>query len=103
MRLIGFLILFPLLPAFLLALVPQAAFRAWLVRLSVLAIAAASIVLAAQYMGGPGSFFKFDQPWTEKALFLWEAVLALYLLYRCKDIQWKEAWIPLLLLAGRCG
>jgi ech hydrogenase subunit A len=98
MELLGFLILFPLIPAVLLAVIPNQTLRGWLVRLSVLVIAAASIYLAVQYLGHP-AFFKMDDPWTEKGLLTGELLLTLFLLYQCKDIKRQEAWIPVLLLA----
>lgn len=99
MNLIGFLILFPLVPALLLAVISNQTLRAWVVRISVAVIAAASIVLTYQYMGGPAASFKFDPPWTDQILLWGEAILTLYLLYSCKDIKKSEAWIPVLLIA----
>ncbi len=98
MNLIGFLILFPLVSALLLAVISNQALRAWVVNLSVAAIAAATIVLTCQYIGSQAVFFSFDPSWGDQVLLAGEAILTLYLLYRCKDIKKKEAWVPALLL-----
>ncbi len=98
MNLIGFLIVFPLIPALLLAVIPNQALRGWVVRLSVLAIAAATVALTCQYMGGQPTSFNFNPPWADQALLAGEAILTLYLLYACKNIKKSEAWIPALLI-----
>ncbi len=98
MNLISFLILFPLIPALILFVTTSQTLRAWVVRLSVLAIIVASVALVYQYMGPATTFFKVDQPWTDKALLAGDLLLTLYLLYCCKDILLKESWIPVLLV-----
>lgn len=50
------------------------------------------------YMGPSTTYFRVDQPWTDKALLAGDFLLTLYLLYCCKDIRPKEAWIPVLLV-----
>jgi ech hydrogenase subunit A len=85
-----------------LAVIPNQALRGWVVRLSVLAIAAATIALTCQYMGlnngGQPCFTNFNPPWADQALLAGEAILTLYLLYACKNIKKNEAWIPALLI-----
>src|SRR5208283_1603631 len=91
-NLIYFLIVFPLVPALLLAVISNQTLRGWVVRLSVAAIAAASIALTCQYMGGQASFFNFNPPCADQVLLAGEAVLTLYLLYSCKNVKKSEAW-----------
>ncbi len=78
MNLIGFLILFPLVPALLLAVISNQAVRAWVVNLSVAAIAAATIALTYVYMGGQAVFFNFDPSWVDQVLLIGEGILTLY-------------------------
>lgn len=98
MNLIGFLILFPLVPALLLAVISNQSLRAWVVRLSVLVIAAASVALAVVYIGDQGTLFNFNPPWADQAILIGDAILTLFLLYSCKNIKKSEAWIPALLI-----
>ncbi len=98
MNLIGFLILFPLVPALLLAVISNQAVRAWVVNLSVAAIAAATIALTYVYIGGQAVFFNFDPSWVDQVLLIGEGVLTLFLLWSCKNIKKSEAWIPALLI-----
>jgi len=97
-NLIGFLILFPLVPALLLAVISNQSLRAWVVRLSVLVIAAASVALAVVYIGDQGTLFNFNPPWADQAILIGDAILTLFLLYSCKNIKKSEAWIPALLI-----
>jgi ech hydrogenase subunit A len=99
MHTIGFLLLFPLLPAILLLVIGNQALRSGIVRISAVVIGAVSIYTAWKFLGGAPKYFVIDYPWMEKAFFAVEIALALYLLYRCKNIVAKEFWIPLLIIA----
>lgn len=99
MNTIGFLLVFPLVPAILLGLIPSQKIRVGLVWLSSLLIAAASVFLTVQYIGQGTQFFAVHIPWLEHVFFGAEVLIGVYLLYRCKDINKSEWWIPVLIAA----
>ena len=99
MHTVGFLILFPLLSAVLLALIGHDGIRKAIVRVSALVIAAASIYLAYRHLGGPLALFVVPSSHLlDKLLFAGDIAVAVFLLWRCKDMVKKEAWIPVLIV-----
>jgi ech hydrogenase subunit A len=99
MKVLLFLLLFPLIPALLSSIIGNQALRGWIVRLSALAIGAASVYLAYLFVGKETVFFHIEAPFLEQGVFGAEMLIALFLLYRCKDIRASEWWIPALILA----
>ncbi len=97
MKIILFLLVFPLIPA-LLATVTGNRIRAGIVRLSAGIIALGSIYCAWKFMGRDATFFVLDHALIEKGVLAGEVLLALFLLYKCKDIVTKEWWIPVLIV-----
>ncbi|HEX7509658.1 MAG TPA: proton-conducting transporter membrane subunit [Chitinivibrionales bacterium] len=99
MNQISFLLLFPLIPAILCAILSKGLIRNVLVWFSSLALIFVSIGLATGYMGGEPTFFSVDSPLLEKLFFGGEILLSLYFLWRCRAIVKKEMYIPLLVVA----
>jgi ech hydrogenase subunit A len=98
MNTLTFLLLFPLVPALLLAVIAHQTIRAYIVRVGVVVIGAASVYLAWQFLGAGTIYFPVESKLVDKALFGAEVVLSLYLLFRCIGINRKEWWIPLVIL-----
>jgi ech hydrogenase subunit A len=98
MNVLLFLLLFPIAIALLVTIVPSKALRGLIVRISGIAIAVASVYLAVKFFGQGTQFFQVEFPHLEKMFFAAEMVLTLFLLYKCKDIKAKEAYIPALLV-----
>ena len=98
MDLISFLILFPLIPAIVLAVISHSGFRNTIVWISSLALIAASILLALKHLGTGPAFFPVELPYLEKVFFGGEIILAIYLLVRCFGIKKKELYIPVLII-----
>jgi ech hydrogenase subunit A len=99
MKIVLFLLLFPLVPALLSSLIGLQKIRGWIVRLSALTIGLGSVYCAWLFMGKDISFFNVEYPFLEKGVFAAEMAIALFLLYKCKDIKRPEWWIPVLILA----
>jgi ech hydrogenase subunit A len=97
-ELILFLILFPLIPALLLSVLPGGILRASVVKLGAVAIAAVSVYLAVKYLGKPG-FFAFELPHLETGFFIAEMALAVFLLVKCSKIKASEVYVPILIAA----
>lgn len=91
---LGFLILFPIVPAILLAVIPGEGFRTWVTRLSVAAIAVATIAVVINGWGAPSELLSFAAPWTEHAVVVLEWILYAVMLYGCRKIRKSEWWIP---------
>jgi ech hydrogenase subunit A len=91
---IGFLILFPLIPAILLALVPGDGFRTWVTRLSVAALALVSLGLVLEGWGASAVLLEVMAPWAEHASVAVEILLYIFMLYGCRKIRKSEWWIP---------
>ena len=99
MKTLLFLLLFPLVPAVLSSLISNQKIRGWMVRAGSLAIAFVSVWCAWRFIGRDIAFFTIDYPFLEKGVFAAEMLVALFLLYKCKDIKKHEWWIPALILA----
>ena len=99
MKTLLFLLLFPLLPALLSSCIGHHQIRGWIVRISSLVIALASLYCAWLFIGKDLQLFSLESPWIEKGVFAAEMLTALFLLYKCKDITRHEWWIPALILA----
>jgi ech hydrogenase subunit A len=98
MKMLSFLILFPLLPAILLALIPQQKLRALIVWAGALVTAGASIWLATGAIGAPSMLFPLESHALDLAIFAGDMVITVYLLYRCKDVKGLEWYIPVLVV-----
>jgi ech hydrogenase subunit A len=105
-----FLILFPLLPALLLAVVKHDALRALIVRLGALAIAAVAVLAAVKFLNhGPILFDLRSLPWLNRlgvdvhaldlGVFAGEAVLTLVLVAFCFMWRTRQWWIPVVVVA----
>ena len=99
MKILLFLLLFPVIPAILSSITGHQMLRGWIVRLSAIAIALGSLACAAQFVGKDIVFFNFELPHLEPAVFAAEMLVALFLLYKCKDINRSEWYIPVLIIA----
>ncbi len=98
MDLIAFLILFPLIPAILLAFISNSNIRNIIVWISSLALIGVSIALTANYLGNGPKFFVIESDIIEKVFFAGEIILSVYLLWRCLGIKTKEIYIPILIV-----
>jgi ech hydrogenase subunit A len=99
MKILIFLLVFPLIPAILSSLIGHQKLRGLIVRAGALAISLGSIYLAYRFIGKEVSFFNLEYPFLEKGVFAAEMAVALFLLYKCKSITSREWWIPLLIVA----
>ncbi|MBN1983382.1 MAG: hypothetical protein JW795_17730, partial [Chitinivibrionales bacterium] len=99
MKALELLFLIPLVAAVLLAVMRNHVIRGAIVKLSSAVIAAVSVYVAFLFTGKGTQFFPLDYPWLEQVTLGAEALIILYLLYRCKDIAKSEWWIPVLILA----
>ena len=77
---IFFLILFPLVVAFVLLVVKADAARDVIVKIAALVIAAGSIYLAVQYFQSGGQYFDFHNETVNYVMMVIEALLALYII-----------------------
>jgi ech hydrogenase subunit A len=98
MNQISFLLLFPLAPALLLAFISNQIVRNLIVWVSSLALIFVSLSLATAHLGTSPEFFSVDSPVLEKLFFAGEILLSLYLLWRCRGINKKESYIPVLII-----
>src|SRR5208283_3724434 len=98
MKIILFLLVFPLIPALLSSITGHRKLRGGIIRLSSAAIALGSIYCAWSFMGKDATFFSLDHVFIERGVLAGEVILALFLLYKCKDIVAKEWWIPALIV-----
>ncbi|MCI8647753.1 MAG: NADH-quinone oxidoreductase subunit L [Firmicutes bacterium] len=78
---IFFLILFPLVVAFVLLVVKADAARGAIVKFAALVIAAGSIFLAVQYFQNGGQYFDFSNETVNYVMMVIEACLAIYIIY----------------------
>jgi len=97
--LVGFLILFPLLPALLLALTRGARLRRFLVGVGAAALAAGALALACVPLPAETLLLPFVSPLADRAVLVGEAAVTLFLLAACRRIRRREAWIPVVLAA----
>jgi ech hydrogenase subunit A len=98
MKIILFLLVFPLIPALLSSVTGNQKLRGMIVRLSSAVIALGSIYCAWKFMGRECTYFRLDHAVIEHGVLAGEIGLALFLLYKCKDIVFKEWWIPALIV-----
>ena len=98
MKIILFLLVFPLIPALLSSVTGNQKLRGGIIRLSSAAIALGSIYCAWIFMGKDITFFSLEHAFIEKGVLAGEIILSLFLLYKCKDIVAKEWWIPALIV-----
>ncbi|HAJ78784.1 MAG TPA: NADH-quinone oxidoreductase subunit L [Fibrobacteres bacterium] len=98
MHQISFLLLFPLIPAILLAFISHGLTRNVIVWFSSLALIFVSIGLATNYLGAEPSFFSIESPFLDKLFFAGEIILSVYLLWRCLAVKKKEIYIPVLIV-----
>ena len=87
MKILYFLLLFPLIPAIFASITGNQKLRGWIIRISAFAIAFGSIFCAWHFMGKDVSFFKVEYPILEWGVFAAEMFVALFLLYKCKEIK----------------
>ncbi len=102
MDLIAFLLLFPLVPAILLALIPHSGTRNVIVWIGSLTLISVSVLLAYKYLGANPVFFVLELPYLEKIIFGGEMVLALYLLWRSLKVRKNQLYIPVVLVIQTC-
>jgi ech hydrogenase subunit A len=102
MNWIVFLILFPLLPAFLLLIGKSASFQKWIVLSASMLICAAAIGLAVNQTQAQPQYFGAVPDLAKKMVIAGDILLALIFLYACKDLSLKQYWIPLLVI-GQYG
>jgi len=98
MKTLLFLLLFPLVPAVLSSLIGHQKIGGWIVRISSLVIALASFYCAWLFIGKGLTLFSLESPWIEKGVFAAEMLVALFLLYKCREIRKHEWWIPVLIV-----
>ncbi len=79
MNTLMFLILFPLVPAMLMLVLPHGKFRRWVVRISVLTIIGASIFTAWSFFPGSTSYFARETEIVDFGMFCVETLLAAFL------------------------
>ena len=99
MKILTFLLLFPLIPAVLSALIGHQKLRGLIVRAGALGISLGSLYLAYLFLGKETSYFPVESSLIEHGVFLGEMAVTLFLLYKCKDIKKSEWWIPVLIVA----
>jgi ech hydrogenase subunit A len=98
MNLAIFLILFPLVPAVLLLVTKNAFLQKWIVIISSVVIAIASIGLAIGHMHMGGEYSNFMSTWANSLIVVGDIVLALAFLYVCRKLPFKRYWIPLMVI-----
>jgi ech hydrogenase subunit A len=102
MNWIAFLILFPLLPAFLLLVVKSASIQKWIVLCASILICAAAIGLAVNCTRGQPQYFGDVSQLAKRMVMAGDILLALVFIYACKHLPLKRYWIPLLVI-GQYG
>ncbi|HPA16894.1 MAG TPA: proton-conducting transporter membrane subunit [Verrucomicrobiae bacterium] len=98
MELLLFLILFPLLPAGLIVLIPHFTTRKIVARSSAAIMAATSIWLAWRCLVGGPEYFHLEAGTIDATMFGLEILIAAYLLYRCRGLPPRRLWIPALVV-----
>lgn len=98
MELLLFLILFPLLPAGLIALIPHLATRKIIARTSAAVLGGASLWLCWRCLAGGPGYFHLDARAADGVMFGLEMLIAAYLLYRCRGLPLRRLWIPALVV-----
>ena len=98
MNLITFLILFPLIPAIIIRLIPSERVRTSTVLISVVIIAAASIYLAFSSLQSGCQYFKLPFKNAGTLITVAEIVLAVAFLFFCRRLPFRKMWIPVIIL-----
>ena len=98
MDLLLFLILFPLLPAGLIVVIPHLATRKVIARISAAIMAAASFWLAWRCLVWGPEYFHLEAGVIDGTMFGLEILIAAYLLYRCGGLPRRRLWIPALVV-----
>jgi len=98
MNLVYFLILFPLVPAFLLVFTKNYFLQKWINILASVVIAAASIAFAFQFIHAGGTYSSFTSVIPNKLVVAGDIILALAFLFVCRKLPFKRYWIPLLVI-----
>jgi len=98
MNTVLFLILFPVIAAVLLLVLPQLAVRKVIVVLSTIILTIASIYLVVQYFDTGAVFFEFGNHSIDLAIFAIEIILAVIILYI--SFKYKQWLAALLMLIG---
>ncbi len=99
MKLMLFLMLFPLVPAALLLRARSAALRRAVVLGAVALIMGACVMLAASQARAGQQYFSFATPLAEHLVMIAEIGLAGVFLFVCRRLPLRRAWIPLLVVA----
>ena len=99
MNWIVFLIVFPLLPAFLLLIFKSVSIQKWIVLSASALICAGTIGLAVFCTQGQPQYFDVASGLVEKLVITGDVILALVFLYVCRQLPLKRYWIPLLVVA----
>lgn len=97
MSLIIFLIIFPLVIAFLMLLFKNNSLRSFLVTSAVAVLCFASILLLVKNYHKGAVYFSLESPIIDKVIFGFEIIVGLYILYQ--SLRFKKPLITLLILA----
>lgn len=103
MELLLFLILFPLLPAGLIALIPHLTTRKVIARLSAAILGGASVWLCWRSLAQGPAYFHIESRAADAVMFGLEMLIAAYLLYRCRELPRRRLWIPALVVLQAAG
>lgn len=98
MNTVLFLILYPIIVAFLLLILPQYSIRKIIVEISTVILCAASIYLVVQYFNTGAVYFEFGSHTINLAIFFIEVVLAAIVIVL--SIRYKQFLAALLMLIG---
>jgi ech hydrogenase subunit A len=101
MALVGILIVLPLLVALLVVTRRNPEQRAWLVRWASYALVGLTVLLSLVWFRAPPDYFTLPPGWTPSLDHLFTGggiLLSLVLLYMCRRIRLREAYIPVLIL-----
>jgi ech hydrogenase subunit A len=99
MNWIVFLIVFPLLPAFLLLIFKSVSIQKWIVLSASALICAGAIGLAVVCTQGQPQYFDVASGLVKKLVIAGDVLLALVFLYVCRQLPLKWYWIPFLVVA----
>ena len=98
MELAIFLILFPLIPAILLLVAKNDFVLKWVVIISSIIIAVASVLVAVNFMHAGGAYSDFVSPLANNLVTGGDIALALVFLFVCRKLPFKRYWIPLMVI-----
>ena len=97
MHIVIFLILFPLLPAALIAAIAPLSVRKVIARVCAAILALASVHLAFFFLNQGPQFFAVGSERLDSMMLGGEIALAVYLLWWCKDIKRHEIYVPIVI------